>query len=117
MNKNYVVFVSTLAVFLLTLGILFNLAEPSTQAPVKSDGVVVTIENFKFTPNQIRVNAGTSVTWVNRDQIKHNIVFDDQNAGPLLEKGEQWAYKFDKPGTFRYYCSKHPLMIGNVEVK
>ena len=117
MNKNTVVLVGTLAVFLITLGILITLSEPTVEAPGRSDLVVITIENYKFTPNQISVTAGSTVTWLNQDPVSHNIVFDDQNASPLLEKGEQWSYKFDKPGSFRYYCHKHPLMIGNVEVR
>ena len=34
---------------------------------------VLSIDNFTFTPQTLTVKAGTTVTWINRDDIPHGI--------------------------------------------
>ena len=37
----------------------------------------VKIDNFSFSPQEINVAVGTSVTWTNRDDIPHTVVSTD----------------------------------------
>jgi len=85
--------------------------------------VTVTIKNTKFTPQNIKVKKGTTVTWVNEDTVQHNVIAfdpDDQSGLPaqnqLFGNGERYSYTFEIIGTFQYKCSPHPFMTGSVEV-
>lgn len=78
----------------------------------------VAIRNFAYTPANITVKKGTTVTWTNEDDVKHNAT-SDQDGGPkgsLLAKGQSYTFTFEKAGTFNYYCTPHPDMQGTVTV-
>jgi amicyanin len=91
----------------------------TVEVPANKPNTVV-IDNYKFGPNKITVKRGTRVTWVNRDQDRHNVKPDQESpgfeAGPLLAKGEQYSVTFDIVGTYKYHCSPHPYMKASVEV-
>jgi plastocyanin len=88
--------------------------------PAWAANAEVTIDNFTFSPAQITVPAGTRVTWTNRDDIPHTVT-DSGNPramkSPPLDTGETFAFTFDKPGDYRYFCSLHPHMQGTVVVE
>jgi plastocyanin len=90
-----------------------------TGPAVAADAQVV-IDNFSFVPAEIHVQAGTHVVWTNRDDIPHTVV-DAANPraikSPPLDTGDQYARIFDRPGTYRYFCSLHPHMQGMVTVR
>jgi plastocyanin len=79
---------------------------------------VVTIDNFTFTAPELTVAVGTTVKWVNHDDIPHNVV--DKNKAfrskPLDTDGS-FAYTFASAGTFNYFCGLHPQMVGKIIVK
>ncbi len=78
----------------------------------------VTIDNFKFAPVPLVVKAGTTVTWMNHDDIPHSVVIPSlQVKSHPMDTDESFAYKFDKAGTYAYICGLHPFMHGQVEVK
>lgn len=84
------------------------------------EGDAVTISNYMFGPQAIKVKAGTKVTWMNSDSVKHNIAPDkpstDFKAGELFGKGESYSVTFAKAGTYAYHCDPHPYMHGTVVV-
>lgn len=79
----------------------------------------VTIRNFSFQPALLIVKAGTRVTWTNEDTTPHTVTSSDKafasSAG--LDTQDQYSYVFEKPGTYRYFCSLHPMMVGKVTVE
>lgn len=80
----------------------------------------VTIDNFTFSPAQVSVAAGTRVTWTNRDDIPHTVTSSDEPRAmrsPPLDTGDSFAFAFERPGTYRYFCSLHPHMQGTVVVR
>jgi len=79
----------------------------------------VKIDNFAFTPQELTVAAGTTVEWVNRDDIPHVVVSDDKKTfkSNALDTDEKFSYTFTKPGTYPYFCSIHPKMTGKVIVQ
>ena len=78
----------------------------------------VKIDNFVFGPQTITVPAGTTVTWTNKDDIPHTVVSTDGVfKSKVRDTDEQFSYKFDKAGTYSYYCSVHPKMTGKVVVQ
>jgi len=77
----------------------------------------VVVDNFSFAPEATAVPVGTTVRWTNRDDVPHNIVSTDrQFKSPVLDTDEQFSYRFDRPGAYRYFCSLHPKMTGRVVV-
>jgi plastocyanin len=77
----------------------------------------VVVDNFSFSPAATAVAAGTTIRWTNRDDAPHNIVSTErQFKSPVLDTGEQFSYRFDRPGTYPYFCSLHPRMTGKVVV-
>ena len=84
-------------------------------APAQTSDVA--IDNFRFSAPAITVPAGTTVTWTNRDDVPHNVVSTD-NAfkSPVLDTDQKFSHTFEAPGTFKYYCSLHPRMTGQIVV-
>jgi len=80
--------------------------------------VAIKIDNFVFGPQAITVPVGTTVTWMNSDDIPHTAVSTDGVfKSKVMDTDEKFSYTFDKPGTYSYYCSVHPKMTGQVVVK
>jgi amicyanin len=78
----------------------------------------VKIDNFTFGPPELTVNAGTTITWTNRDDIPHTVVNTDKVfKSKVLDTDERFSFTFATPGTFTYFCSIHPKMTGKVVVK
>jgi amicyanin len=81
-------------------------------------GPRIEITKHKFSRPTLTVPAGTTVTWLNRDEDVHTVVSTTQafkSAG--LETDEAYSYTFTKPGVYEYFCTLHPLMTGKVIVK
>ena len=91
-------------------------ATQTTQAPVATPAV--TIDNFSFMPPAIRVKAGTSVTWTNKDEEPHSVVSSEEpmRSPTLAGTSNTFSHTFAKPGTYHYNCGIHPFMHGTVEV-
>lgn len=90
-----------------------------------SDGFVqdtVAVHLFQFKPGVLEITPGTTVTWSNGDQIEHNVTAGVPDSltgdfrGTLATKGSTWSRTFDRAGSYRYYCSRHPSMRGEIRV-
>ena len=81
---------------------------------------IVTIDNFAFGPALTMVAPGTKVTWVNKDEEPHTVTSADGGLtfkSPALDTDDKFSFTFDKPGTYKYFCSIHPHMVGTIVVK
>lgn len=85
--------------------------------------VTVNIKNSSFTPPTITIKKGGTVTWVNDDTIRHNVIAKEAGnaAGlpthnELFGKGGTYKFTFNETGTFDYLCEPHPFMTGTVKV-
>jgi Icc protein len=77
----------------------------------------VVADNFSFAPATTAVPVGSTITWTNRDDVPHNIVSTERKfKSPVLDTDQTFSHTFDAPGTYRYYCSIHPKMTGEVVV-
>ncbi len=85
--------------------------KPASTAEVK-------IDNFVFGPAAITVSVGTTVTWINRDDIPHTVVSTEKVfKSKVLDTDEKFSYTFTKSGEYPYFCSIHPKMTGKVVVQ
>ena len=95
-------------------------ASPGADMPAEeaaADESSVTIADFAFGPQELTVAAGTTVTWTNEDWAPHTATAEDGSFDSgHLDQGDSFEQTFDEPGTFGYYCSFHPGMVGSIVV-
>ena len=78
----------------------------------------VTIDNFTFTAPELTVAAGTTVKWINHDDIPHTVVDKNKSfRSKALDTDDSFSYTFASAGTFDYFCGLHPHMVGKIIVK
>jgi plastocyanin len=88
--------------------------------PPQAATAEVKIDNFSFGPATLTVAPGTTVTWINRDDIPHTVVSTDDPKtfkSKVLDTDEKFSFTFTKAGTYPYFCSIHPKMTATVVVK
>ncbi|CAN5619128.1 hypothetical protein BH24ACT5_BH24ACT5_12690 [soil metagenome] len=95
-------------------------------AVVIPDGAFDPVNAPGYAPATMTVPAGTTVTWRNDDVVFHTVTsgtstgtagtpdgtFDSGEVQP----GGSFSYTFDDAGTFDYFCTPHPWMVGQVVV-
>jgi amicyanin len=78
----------------------------------------VTIDNLTFGPQELTVAVGTTVKWVNHDDIPHNVINKDKAfRSKALDTDDSYAFTFASAGTYDYFCGLHPHMQGKIIVK
>jgi amicyanin len=82
-----------------------------------ADGAV-NIDNFSFGPPELHVPAGTTVTWVNRDDVPHTVTSTTLAfRSKALDTNDKFSFTFTTPGSYKYFCSLHPHMTGTIVVE
>jgi plastocyanin len=108
------------AVALLT-GVVAGCAQAGSAAtsPVATTAVDLP-PSYRFSPPDVSVAAGITVTWTNTDHFSHSVQFLDGGlpTQPLvMEPGLAATFTFQEPGLYRYQCHLHPQnMRGSVTV-
>jgi len=78
----------------------------------------VVISDFSYSPQEVTVEAGTTVTWRNEDGVAHTVTADQGgfNSGNI-EGGSEFTHTFSQAGEYPYHCEIHPSMKGKVVVQ
>ena len=88
----------------------------------------VTIELLAFTPAELEVDAGTTVTWTNEDPGAHTVTSGavEQGASGVttspdgrfdsgnIAGDDSYEQTFDEAGTYEYFCALHPATMRGV---
>lgn len=78
----------------------------------------VKLRDNKFLPTTTVVKAGTTVTWINEDQIPHTIKsVDGIFESTSLEQADTWSYKFEKTGVYNYASADYPEISARIKVE
>ncbi len=87
-------------------------------APARAADAAVKIANFTFGPKELKVKAGTVVTWTNEDDIPHTVTSTTLvfKSAPL-DTDQKFSFTFTTPGVYKYFCSLHPHMTGTIVVE
>jgi plastocyanin len=95
-----------------------GMKETGISAMSANNQSIISIDNFTFKPETMTVNAGTTVSWINHDDIPHLVVIigGANSKSPALDTDQEFSYKFSTPGTYNYFCSLHPKMTGKIIV-
>ena len=79
---------------------------------------VITIDNFTFSPKALTVAVGTTIKWVNHDDIPHTVVEKKTTfRSKALDTDDSYSYTFTAAGAFDYFCGLHPHMVGQIIAK
>ncbi|WP_407175874.1 cupredoxin family copper-binding protein [Bradyrhizobium sp. STM 3562] len=77
----------------------------------------VTIDNFTFTPPDLTVKVGDTVTWTNHDDIPHTVVSAGKFRSKTMDTDNSFSFTFTAAGDYKYFCSLHPHMTGMIKVE
>lgn len=77
----------------------------------------VTIDNFTFTPPEVTVKVGDTVTWTNRDDIPHTVVSAGKFRSKAMDTDNSFSFTFTEAGDYKYFCGLHPHMTGMIKVE
>jgi plastocyanin len=133
MKKTLVLTCCLVAVLALVIAVFLGSHQTaSTVAPIVESDVVIPMSasrpgcektNWCYTPSEITVSSGKTITWLNDDSGLHTVTsgYYDKPDGMFdsghIDSGQTFSYKFEKLGDFHYYCNLHPWMEGKVIVK
>jgi plastocyanin len=111
-------FVASLAVALPLAVATLLIINPARLRGEDAKGTEVRIDNFTFAPDTLTVPVNSTVTWVNKDDIPHVVASNDGVfKSKALDTDQKYSYTFTKAGTYPYYCSIHPKMVGKIVVQ
>ena len=72
-------------------------------------GAQVQMKSLGYSPKQVEISVGESVTWKNVAYTQHSATSDNKDPGfdtGMVSPGkESKPIKFSKPGSFSYHCS------------
>ncbi|MBL8919272.1 MAG: c-type cytochrome [Myxococcaceae bacterium] len=90
--------------------------EPAAGRP---DGAIeVRQKGQQFSPAEVTVPVGRSITFVNDDDVAHSVFSKEGGFElPVQRPGERAPVTFDTPGTVEVRCAIHPGMKLKVKVK
>jgi plastocyanin len=78
----------------------------------------VSIKDVSYSPREIKIKKGDTVTWTNADERDHTVTADDGSfKSGKMSDGETYKHKFDKAGRYKYHCDYHPRMKATVVVE
>jgi len=89
---------------------------PSTNNKPSIGAQNIAIKGFAFSPSDLTVNKGDTVTWTNEDTAVHNVVGGVLHSKDIA-KGQSFSYTFTETGTINYACTYHPSMKGKIIVQ
>src|SRR5262249_41582792 len=110
-------------IFALSLTAACSSSSPSTTSPTSGTPVAIvagasTLTTTAFSPNPVSVPVGTTVTWMNNDNVTHTSVANNGNWNSgSIAPGGTFSMTFNTTGSFPYHCSIHPGMVATVNVQ
>lgn len=89
---------------------------PATTPPAPMTASVQ-LAGQQFSPSNVTVAVGATVTWLNNDGAKHTVTADNASFDSgTLNAGLSFVHTFTTAGTFAYGCDFHGNMRGTITV-
>ena len=88
--------------------------ETNSKGKFSSDTVI--IQSMQFSPAELTVNDGDTITWINKDLVDHNVKDTINNLfySDTLKNGQ--SYRWVVTGKANYICTIHPTMMGEIKI-
>lgn len=95
---------------------------PTTSDTAPAMTAAVDMKSLAFSPKEVTIAKGGTVTWTNKEALGHDVTADDgsfsSGASGAIAKDGTFAHTFANAGTFTYKCKAHGAgMSGTVIVK
>jgi len=104
--------------------------EPIVQDPIieetideepitNTDEVIIRILRTNFDPEELNIDVGTTVTWLNEGNQAHqihHIAVNRKFTSDRILPGDTFSYTFDEPGTYRYGDTIRTYLDGYITV-
>jgi plastocyanin len=98
-----------------TVYLTVSLVDSTVATP--AGAVAISIIDFGFDAEKVEIPVGTTVTWTNTGQVIHTTTSKDGLwDSAIMNTGDTFSYTFDEAGTFEYWCTLHPNMLGTIVV-
>lgn len=81
-----------------------------------SNTTEVRITDSGFTPADVSIKVGQTMTWTNNGTTLHTVTWGDVDSGGVAQ-GDTYSHTFEQAGTYDYYCRYHPSAKGTVTVQ
>ena len=118
MTKTNLLWSAVALVLPLAVASVLVLHPTGAKGEAAASGMEVRVDNFTFGPATLTVPVNSTVTWVNKDDLPHVIASNDGVfKSKALDTEDKYSFTFSKPGTYAYFCSIHPKMVGTIIVK
>jgi plastocyanin len=118
MMKRNLLFSGLALMLPLALATVLVLHPTRAKSEGKASALEVRVDNFTFGPDTLTVPVNSTVTWVNKDDLPHTIASTDGVfKSKALDTDDKYSYTFSKAGTYAYFCSIHPKMVGKIVVQ
>lgn len=108
---------------------------PVEQSDSETSTVTVQIQNLRYEPAALTIDAGKTIRWINLDAVDHDVTSgvsvtgrktrnmkqtkfpDDMFASGLFGQDQSFSVTFDEKGEYNYYCNIHPFMVAKIVVR
>ncbi len=104
-------------------GIAVHLCISSKKFDRPADHVSVDQKNMLFVPHTLVILRGTTVDFLNSDQVAHNVYWPSVGGNKALKHsltivspGQKKSFEFDDLGAAQLLCNMHAEMVGYVVV-
>ena len=89
--------------------------QPIASTAPKTDTVI--IQSMTFTPQNLTINQGDTVLWINKGIVGHNITVKGQenSLSGDFQPGQSWSMVPDS--SFDYFCNIHPTMTASITIQ
>jgi plastocyanin len=110
--------IAIVASIALATALIASQAAPAADSgpALASASKTVTIDNFEFTPQTLRIDKGTRVVFSNSSGTTHTATDKGAFDTGRIKAGKSAAVRFQQKGTFAYHCKIHPFMHGKIVV-
>ncbi|MFB5624541.1 MAG: plastocyanin/azurin family copper-binding protein [Nitrosopumilus sp.] len=103
--------------------LVIEAAKEPTKVTIPEGAAIPEDGQIYYDPEILDITVGTTVAWNNADTTVHTVtsgiapetdgIFDSE----MMSAGDIFEYTFTDAGTFDYFCTFHPWMVGTVNVE
>jgi len=92
----------------------------SPQTPTADKNSTIISQNFAYSPQEVRVKAGQTVTFTNKDLVGHSVTSENGSSFDtgVIDSNQTITFTApNTPGSYPFYCTVHPNMKGMLVVE
>ena len=108
----------TIGAAIATILLLAGCTAPAPTSNPSTNAKEIILKDVAFSPKELTIPAGTTVKWVNKEEMPHDVTGKEkawQSTGGMgaMKMGMSYSKTFTEPGTYEYYCTLHSSGPGN----